>query len=62
MFVCIASLIIYSTKSGKAHNYTGATDTHPVVFALIQLGSYFLLLNTMVPISLIVTLEIIKFV
>ena len=49
----------YSTDEGKSHWYLDR-DGSVILVGLINLGSYFILLNTMLPISLIVTMEITK--
>ena len=60
--VFLIALLVYSVGSGRDHIYHGENDTHPAFYAMIQFFSMFLLLNTMVPISLVVTLEIVKVV
>lgn len=54
--------IYFSTDEGKKYTYADVEWHNAVVEGIIQFFSYFLLLNTMVPISLIVSLEIIKFI
>ena len=58
----LINAIYFSTDAGKVYTYADVDWHHPVVEGIIQVCSYFLLLNTMIPISLVVSLEIIKFI
>ena len=58
--IFLTAMLVYWVGEGRDHEYHGEDDTHPAFFAMLQFFSMFLLLNTMVPISLIVTLEIVK--
>lgn len=58
----LINAIFFSTDKGKRYTYADVSWHNSVVEGIIQFFSYFLLLNTMVPISLIVSLEIIKFI
>jgi len=42
------------------HDYLPNLDYHGVVTGIINFFTYFLLLNTMIPISLIISLELVK--
>jgi phospholipid-transporting ATPase len=62
--LCIVLAIIcslWNRSSGMKTNYYLIQNTDPNILGLISFWSYLLLLNTMIPISLIVSIEIVKY-
>jgi len=62
--LCIVLAIIcslWNRSSGSKTNYYLIQNTDPNILGLISFWSYLLLLNTMIPISLIVSIEIVKY-
>lgn len=62
--LCIILAIIcsiWNRSAGTNTNYYLKQDTDPNILGLISFWSYLLLLNTMIPISLIVSIEIVKY-
>lgn len=60
MVLGILNACFYSTDDVKRYTYANISQYSPALSGFLNIFSYFLLLNTMVPISLIVSLELIK--
>lgn len=50
----------YSTEDVKRYSYAYISKYSPALAGFLNIFTYFILLNTMVPISLVVSLELIK--
>jgi len=64
IFLCLVTAIIaaiYQYKYAEKHCYLHFHERAGIVF-IINFFSYFLLLNTLIPISLVVTIEVVKFI
>jgi phospholipid-transporting ATPase len=64
IFLCLIAAIlaaVFQYKYSKEHYYLKFDDKSGLVF-IINFFSYFLLLNTLIPISLVVTIEVVKFI
>lgn len=64
IMLCIISAILYSvySKDIKNSSYLNLIDNNINIESLLSYFTYLLLLNTMIPISLIITLELVKLV
>ena len=58
--ICAILNFIWATTYGEIHSYLHITDSS-LISGVLAFWSYLLLLNTMIPISLIVTVEIVKY-
>lgn len=64
IFLCLI-ITIYATvwyAENKDKDLYLALDDHPAYIFMVRMGQYFLLLNTLIPISLMVTLEVVKII